>query len=136
MTGILTVYKITGKQKLGQAIAHFMTSPDKWPLTLQDYYEALPADKKKFRRNQLTIEMLAGWMAEETEMEELKSNKFTKLLTRYRAWDLDPDGPGGDSFILMSALAVCGVVHDHNDRPIDNPLELARFLLGDPPKLR
>ena len=133
----MPAYDEAAKQRLGEAIAMFMTTASYWPDSLQDYYDELPADRKNSRKGrQLTIEMLQEWMAIECDFPPLADGmegKYWKLLTRWIRWDTSPEAPGGDNFILMQALTYCGIARDpETKKPITHPLNMVRFLSGLP----
>ena len=127
------VYQPTEKERLGSELANFMTMAERWPESLHTYYEGLTAKEKSTRRGKvLVIWMLQDWMAQETGLDILRDQRFEKLLRRYSQWDSNPDTPAGDNFILMNAIAHCGICFDEHGERITDANDLVKFMLGLP----
>ena len=123
------VYSDKGKQALGENIESFINDRSAWPNSLRNYFEGIPASERK---RGLTISMLLKWMAEETGLEQLADpyyhDSFVTLLGRYKTWGYDPSKSAGDNFILLTAIAQCGVVRDLQGKPIKQPGKLIDIL--------
>lgn len=125
-----TVYSDSRKQKLGENIERFLLDRSSWSDSLQNYFDDL--DPKERSRG-LTLELLLTWMAAETGIKELGDpyymSSFVRLLGHYKRWSHNT-ARGGDSFVLLTALAQCGVVRKDDGTPITDPAELIAFLFG------
>ena len=121
------MYSDSGKQRLGEAITEFIATRSLWPETLVDFLENEEAKK-------LTTRLLVKWMARETGWEFMEDKYYAdsleRLLGRYKNFSHSPTSPAGDSTILMSAIAMCGIVRDERGRPIKTIEPLLRMLLG------
>lgn len=126
------VYSDSGKRKLGESIEKFVLDRSAWPNSLKDYFDDL---SPKERSRGLTIEMLLTWMAVETGIKELGDpfymDSFVRLLGHYKRWSSNT-ARGGDSFVLMTALAQCGIIRTDSGAPIQDPNQLIAFLFGRP----
>ena len=125
------VYSEKGKQTLGENIESFINDRSVWPDSLRSYFEGIPASERK---RGLTISMLLKWMAEETGLKQLADpyyhDSFVTLLGRYKTWGYDPSKSAGDNFILLTAIAQCGVVRDPKGNSIKQPEKLIDILTG------
>ena len=129
------VYK--GRRHFGQQIQEFMASSPVagspgWPDSLTAYYKTLPI---KARNRGLTVSMLLDWMSQESGISELgeqspSHKSMVTLMGRYVRWGYNPDGPGGEDVLLLSAIAHCGIIQDAKGRPINSVVELTRLLRG------
>lgn len=121
------MYSDRGKQDLGQSIAEFMATRKLWPESLSEFLEEQKAKK-------LTTALLIRWMASETGWEFMSDQYYAdaleRLLGRYKNWSHSPGNPAGDNTILMSAIAMCGIVRDQDGKPIYTIEPLLRMLLG------
>lgn len=126
------VYPEGRKQQLGKSIERFLLDRSSWPATLSEYFDDLDP---KDRSRGLTLEFLLKWMALETGIKELGDpfymDSFIRLLGHYKRWGHNTTR-GGDSFVLLTALAQCGVIRDDSGTPITDPTALIAFLFGRP----
>ncbi|EKU96664.1 hypothetical protein Lepto7375DRAFT_0614 [Leptolyngbya sp. PCC 7375] len=120
------VYPQDPRQRLGGAIDRFILDRSLWPKSLQRYFDELD---QKDRSRGLTIEYLLKWMSEQTGIVDLDSPHYARLLGHYRRWGRGVER-GGDSFVLLTALAQCGIVCKGDGTPIKDPAELIAFLYG------
>ena len=124
-------YPDRGKQTLGDHIDRFIDDRSMWPQSLHDFFADIQASdpKKKFGAS-----ILLDWMAQESGIPELADpfykSSFEKLLSRYRTWRFKPSGSAGDNFVLLHAIAVCGIVRDKNGEPIKSSDQLISLLFG------
>lgn len=127
------VYKDQGKAKFGKSIRRFIDNEEYWPSSLKRYFNALPSQQK--RGGKLSYSALIHWMAEETGITMLADpvlhSKFEKTLFRYVQWGRTPEASAGDSFALLTAIALCGVARDKDGRPIKRPTDLLNLLFAD-----
>lgn len=125
------VYSDRGKQTLGENIESFINDRSAWPPSLRNYFEGTPPAERK---RGLTISMLLKWMAEETGLRQLADpyyhDSFITLLGRYKTWGYDPSKSAGDNFILLTAIAQCGIVRDPEGATINEPGQLIDILTG------
>lgn len=130
---VCAVFSKEGKQSLGEGIYDFMQNQRLWPESLKRFYEGIP---RASRRRGLTQGMLLNWMAEETGFEELSDEneashqRFKTLLGRYKDWHEYPERSAGESIMLLSAIAHCGIVRDSGGRVIKDINDLVKFLYG------
>ncbi|MEO1391183.1 MAG: hypothetical protein AAFV85_27950 [Cyanobacteria bacterium J06634_6] len=72
-------------------------------------------------------------MASETGIKELGDpfymGSFVRLLGHYKRWSHNTTR-GGDSFVLLTALAQCGIIRSDDGEPIKDPNQLIAFLFG------
>lgn len=119
------------KSKLGKAIDAFLNADhSEWPPSLQRFYKDLPSSKKP--ENKLLLPDLIDWMSEETGLDSLASpkykKKYSKLMHQYKAAIDDPGVSASTPFLLVTALARCGVVKNSAGEPIKDPVVLAKML--------
>lgn len=126
-----------GRRHFGQQLQEFMVSSPiagskAWPPSLAIYYKSLPI---KARNRGLTVSMLLDWLAQETGIIELgeaspRHKSMINLLGRYIRWGYNPDSPGGEDVLLLSAIAHTGIIKDQGGHPITDVVELTRLLRG------
>lgn len=127
-----------GRRYFGQQIKSFTTSSaydcnPLWPESLCSYYKTLPL---KAKQRGLTLSMLLDWMAQETGIIEIGEDaknhkKYETLLGRYSRWGYNPDGPGGEDVLLLSAIAHCGIIRAENGTEIRDVVQITRLINGN-----